>query len=484
MKKLIAWFRGIKIRTWIILGVVIVVIGIVLGLRLRGQNQAQAALYQTQPAARGSLIASVGATGTVRARQTATLSWQTTGTIGTVGVQPGDPVKAGDVLAALEATSLPQNVILAQADLVTAQKNLDDLINSKTAQANAQLALANAQSDYETAQSNYAYNTTQRATSETIADAKAQLVLDQKYVDAMQRLYNNTSNLEDDNPARANAYNNLYNAWKTQDRDIALYNWYTGKPTDTELAQLTGKLALAKATLEDAQRSWDLVKNGPAQSDVDAAQARVNAELAIVAQAKLTAPFGGTVTEVDGLVGDQVAPGKSAFRIDDLSKMLVDVQVSEVDINSVRIGQKVTLTFDASQGKTYNGTVVTVAQAGDVSQGAVNFTVTVELADADAQVKPGMTAAVTVIVKQLDNVLLVPNGAVRLVNNQQVVYVLANGVVQEVPITLGATSDTVSQVLTGGLKVGDPIILNPPSTLFTRRTGGGGGGVFGGGGGG
>ncbi len=159
--------------------------------------------------------------------------------------------------------------------------------------------------------------------------------------------------------------------------------------------------------------------------------------------------------------------------------MQVDVQVSEVDINSVNVGQPVTLTFDAISGLSYSGKVVEVAQAGDTIQGAVNFTVTVELTNADSNVKPGMTAAVNITVQQLNNVLLVPNRAVRLVNNQRVVYILLNGKAQEVSITLGASSDTMSEVASSNLKAGDLIILNPPSTLFNQPNGGG--GPFGGG---
>ena len=180
------------------------------------------------------------------------------------------------------------------------------------------------------------------------------------------------------------------------------------------------------------------------------------------------------------MVGDQVSPGTKAFRVDDLSHMKVDVQVSEVDINSVQVGQAVTLSFDAISGKVYTGKVVEVAQAGDPVQGAVNFTVTVELTSPDAKVKPGMTAAVTITVKQISNVLLVPNRAVRLVESQRVVYVLRNGQAEEVAITLGASSDTQSEVVSTNLKAGDLIILNPPSTLFTRPDGSG-GGPFGGG---
>ncbi len=221
---------------------------------------------------------------------------------------------------------------------------------------------------------------------------------------------------------------------------------------------------------------------GQLYSKLEQAKLAVQTAQANLDAAKLTAPFGGTVTEVSGMVGDQVSPGTKAFRIDDLSQMKVDVQVSEVDINSVQVGQPVTLTFDAIAGKAYTGKVVEVAQAGDSVQGAVNFTVTVVLTDPDKSVKPGMTAAVTITVKQMNNVLLVPNRAVRLVDNQRVVYILVNGQPEEVNVTLGASSDTMSEVVSSDLKVGDLIILNPPSTLFNRPNGGGGGGgPFGGG---
>jgi len=88
---------------------------------------------------------------------------------------------------------------------------------------------------------------------------------------------------------------------------------------------------------------------------------------------------------------------------------------------------------------------------------------------------------VTITVKQINNVLLIPNRAVRLVDSQRVVYILRNGQAEQVNITLGASSDTMSEVVSTNLKAGDLIILNPPSTLFTRPSGGSGGRTFGGG---
>jgi HlyD family secretion protein len=161
------------------------------------------------------------------------------------------------------------------------------------------------------------------------------------------------------------------------------------------------------------------------------------------------------------LPGDQVSAGANAFRLDDLTSLLVDAEVSEVDINSVEIGQPVTLSFDAILGKEYHGKVVKVAQTGMSVQGVVNFKVTVEMIDADEDVKPGMTAAATITTLELQDVLLIPNRATRLVDGSRVVYLLVDGQPVQTEVSLGASSDTMSVVTGGDVKEGDVIILNP-----------------------
>ena len=117
----------------------------------RGRSQ-PGAEFQTVKIERGTLTATVGATGTVRARQSAVLAWQSAGTVDQVSARVGERVDEGDVMATLASTSLPQNIILAQADLVEAQKALDDLLHSDTARAQALIAVQQAQDALETAQ--------------------------------------------------------------------------------------------------------------------------------------------------------------------------------------------------------------------------------------------------------------------------------------------------------------------------------------------
>ena len=418
------FFSRFSRRAWIIFGVVVAAILLIVFFVTRSNNNAQPA-FQTAKVERGNLVATVGATGTVRARQSAVLIWQTTGVVDKVNVEVGDRVTRDQVLASLDKASLNQNIILAEADLASAQKALDDLKNSNTASAQAARTLDSAETAYKKA---YDYR----------MELNGKISITETYIEngALKR------------------------------------RTYKGYADEETIKDADEKLALAKAQLDDARRAYDRVKNGPDPADIAAAEARVDAAQATLNMARVAAPFDGTVTQATSVAGDQVSTGQTAFRIDDLSHLLVDVQVSEVDINTVAVGQPATLTFDAILGKEYHGQVVEVGQAGDTIQGVVSFVVTVELTDADELVKPGMTTAVNIVVQEIKDVILIPNRAVRLVNDERVVYLLQNGAAVKVKIRIGSSSDTMSALVDGEIKEGDEIILNPPNAF---------GGPFGGG---
>jgi HlyD family secretion protein len=404
-------------RTLIVL--LIVLIGVSAFLFTRRTNADTASQFQTATIQRGNLTATIGATGTVRARQTAVLIWQAAGTVDTVNVKVGDNVPADFVMAYLTKTSLPQSVIMAEADLVDAQKALDELLSSTTPQAESIVALREAQEAYDKA-----------------ANWRQEL--------------NGKIHIKEIR------YKKIFG------RTVPVLKEYRGYASKETIAKADEDLAVAKAKLDDAQREFDRLKNGADAVDIAAAQARVDAAQATLNLARVITPFAGTVTEAYPLPGDQVAAGATAFRMDNLSSLLVDVEVSEVDINSVSNGQPVTLSFDAILGKEYHGEVVEVAQTGTVVQGVVNFKVTVELTDADQDVKPGMTAGVNIVVNEMQDVVLVPNRAVRLVDGERVVYLLVDGQSVMTDISLGASSDTVSVVAGGDVEEGDTVILNPP----------------------
>jgi len=486
MKKLVVnlWvkIRAGFMKTWqyarkhklisfaVLAGLVIVALLIGRGMRQRADAVGS---YQTALVERGTLTATVGATGTARANQSAVLVWQASGRVEQVYAAVGDAVEGDQLLANLLSTSLSQSLILAQADLVSARRNLDTLMESDLQRAQAQLNLVNAQKAYDSADATLSMllGVNRGGTSEDILNARSQVTIAQNNLNQAESLYNSLSDRPDDDVQKAQAYTNLYNARIALTRAKNSLNFFLLVPSGRDIELARAKLALGEAQLEDAQREWDRLKDGPDPDDILAAQARVDAALASVQMAEIHAPFAGTITSAEPIPGDLVSPGASAFRVDDLSRLLVDVQLTEVDINRVQPGQPVLVTFDAALGQEYHGEVVEVAQVGVPVQGAVYFDVTIELTDADERVRPGMTAAVTITVQQLEDVLLVPNRAVRLVNGQRVVYVLRGNQLEQVDITLGSTSDLVSEVVDGGLQVGDQIVLNPPTSFFQQGEG-------------
>jgi len=459
---------------WGIIGgalILVIIVSIVLSNRAKA---AAANTYQTVTLEKGQLTALVGATGTVRALQTATLAWETNGRIEAINVKIGDKVTAGEDLATLAQSSLSPSIILAQADLVTAQRNLDDLRNSTVAKAQAQDTLAKAQQAYSKALGNRLFSNRNRATNQDLVDqASAAVVLAKDKVDKAEDYYKKFEERKDDDPQKAAALNSLANARQNLDQATKNLNYYLDVPDNIEVSLSDADVALTKAQLEDALREWNRLKDGPDPSDIAAAEARVASAQATLDMAKLTSPFNGTVTEIDSLVGDLVNAGTVTFRIDNINQLLVDVNLQEADINSVKPGQTAVLTFDAIPNKEYTAKVTEVARVGNTMNGVVNFKVTLQLLNADEQVLPGMTAAVNITVSQLENILTVPNRSVRLVNGQQTIYVLRAGVPVAVNIQIGATSDTVSELLSGDVKEGEQIILNPPSSFISLMSSGG-----------
>ncbi|MBI5354412.1 MAG: efflux RND transporter periplasmic adaptor subunit [Chloroflexi bacterium] len=464
------FFTKLSRRTWIIIGVAAAIVVAVIFINSRAGNNT-AAVYQTTSATRGNLVAIIGATGTVRAKQTAVMTWQTTGTVESVNVKVGDSVPADFVMAGLAKTSLSQNIIMAEADLASAKTNLENLLNSNVNLAQAEQTLASANQAVEDAQKKVDSLDFRRASDDLISQTEDEITLAKRQVSRAEDAYNNVKHLKDGDPLKAQLELNLINARFSLNQKIATLEWYLGKPSELDAAQYRAALSVALAQQIDAQREYDRLNSGNV-IEIASAQARVDAAQATLNMAIIKAPFPGIVTESYPLPGDQVGGGTKAFRLDNLSSLYVDVEVSEVDINSVAVGQTTTLSFDAILDKDYHGKVVEVANVGNTVAGVVNFTVTVELTDADEYVKPGMTAAVSVVVQEVKDVILIPNRAVRLVNEERVVYVLVNGRPVEVKVTLGASSDTMS-VLTGGdLKEGDLIILNPPSIMMGGPFGG------------
>ncbi len=486
-----------KQKTWIAVGVsAVVIIGAVLVfMSVRAQNSNNSAsAYQTTTVQLGTLTSSVDGSGTVASPQSASLAWQTSGQVGDVRVQIGSQVKAGDVLATLLQDSKTQSDL--EAALVTAQENLAQL-TSPEAIANAKLAITTAEANVTNAQ--YGVNNLKYwQNNSLIQNQYASVVIAKANLDKAQAAYD-SAHVGDyiNNAGEAALYQALYNARQAYDTAENNYSTYSQKPTQRQIDAAQANLDLTNATLAQDKTYLAALTGGsvPADASGTALLQLKQAQLAVqTAQQNLdattlTAPFDGTITQAAAVPGAVISAGTMVFRIDNLSTLVVAVKVTEIDINGIKVGQPATITFNAIPNKTYEGKVIQTDLAGTVGQNSTTFSVNVQITNADAQIKPGMAANVTIRTNQVDNALLVPSTSIFTDNNgQQYVYLIQNGTPTTVPVTVGAVSDTTTQVTNNALKEGDTIILSFASTSTTNSGGfrlgglGGLGGVPGGGG--
>jgi HlyD family secretion protein len=466
-------------KIWITAGVsVVVLIAVVLVvIAIRNQNSSSTSVanFQTTTVQRGTLTSTVEGTGTVASTQSVALSWLASGQVDQVNSQIGDQVKAGDILGTLLLSSLTQSSL--ESNLVTAQENLAEM-TSPSAIASAQAAVASNEQALIKAQ--YSRDSLNVHNQGAVTNALAGVTLAKSNLDNAQSNYDRYVNLPDTDTSKALAYQGLYGAQQRYNTALYTYNILSGHASQITIASADAALALAKANLEESKTylaaltgevvpanatGTSLLKLNQARLAVETAQSNLDA-------AKLSAPFDGTVTQENAIQDAVVSTGSQAFRIDNLSSLVVAVQVTEIDINGIKAGQPATITFDAIPNKSYIGKVVKSDLAGTVGQNSVNFTVTVQVIDTDALIKPGMAANVTITTNQVENALLIPSTSIFTdTSGQQYVYLIQNGVSTTVPVTVGAVSDTTSQVTNDTLKEGDTIVLSFAST--TSSSGGG-----------
>jgi HlyD family secretion protein len=433
-----------------------------------------------------TMSSTIDTSGTISAKQLTTLSWGTSGIVGSVNVSVNDEVKADDIVMALDPTTAPSDVIAANETLTSAKQALEDAQQSNTSSAAAEKALADAQSAYNTALANY-WNATDGGTigtEEQIKLYQAKYYQAQNNVTDKQKIYNKYKDLDDSNNDKAKAQEALQQAIIARDEAKATMDYYMSTPSPADIQDLKAALDVAKAALEDAQRAYDRVKDGPNADDIASAQAQVDAAQATVNLQYVIAPFDGEVAAILTQEGDQVAEGDSAIIIVNRSTLYVDVSIDETDISRVKLGDTATITFDASPDITATGKVTFINPVGASSSGVVNYTVRVTLDASDPAILLGATATIEIDTGAAESLLTVPVAAVMTDDsgNEYVIRVKSDGSTEQVAVTSGTVVGT-SVVVTGDLAAGDVVELNSSTTSATATSSSSGLNILGGGGG-
>jgi len=275
-----------------------------------------------------------------------------------------------------------------------------------------------------------------------------------------------------------------------------------------DVTEESGRLAVANAqqgvvSAQNAldQASSDRPSNISAQAgQVTAAQAAVDTAQRNLDDTTLRAPVDGTVSAVNGTVGEFVgastgtsalAPGTDAtlpgtngvasaaaaqaaatptrpggtqfLVLDNVDEFQVVTAYNESDAAAIAPGQKVRLTFDAVPDLEITGSVLSVSPTATAISGVISYYVTVVLPKGDPRLKSGMTAQAEVLTKEIPGVLAVPSAAVRTQNGTSVVTVLdSDGTQRTVTVQTGATGDGKTQILSG-VTEGQQVVL--PATL-------------------
>ncbi len=186
----------------------------------------------------------------------------------------------------------------------------------------------------------------------------------------------------------------------------------------------------------------------------------------------ITAPISGTIIEKDAKVGDAVKTGDTLCIVYDLSYLEMSINVDELQISSISVGQQVQITADAVPDKTYVGTVTRVSMKGKSDGGTTTYPVTIRIDDTDG-LRPGMNANAEIVVAEAKNALVVPNAAVVrgsyvLVTKDSPSAANADTAMEApegfvyVPVKTGVSDDDYTQIVSG-IQEGDTIGYDPSS---------------------
>jgi RND family efflux transporter MFP subunit len=206
-----------------------------------------------------------------------------------------------------------------------------------------------------------------------------------------------------------------------------------------------------------------------AEQSLTTSAASLNYAQQQAAKRNVASPIDGTVNQINVKNGDNLGASSSThvapIIVGDLSTLQAQVQVNEVDVSNVKIGQKATLTFDALPDFSDTGSVVKVDSLGTTTQGVVTYNVTISLDTLDSRIKPDMSVTADVVTSIAQDVITVPLSAVKTQSGSSYVEVLNDSTPIRVPVQTGASNDTSIEITSG---------INPGDKVITQTIGGSG----------
>jgi len=471
---------------------------------------------------RGTIAATVNATGSIEPEAFASLSFGAPGTVRQVNVIRGQQVSAGDILAALNADELSlalqqaedalriqqltleqaQNGEPSEATLAAAQADID-AANGNLAVAEAQLAAAQAAVSQAVAQKNILLA---GASESQIAAAEQQVTAARLQQEAAQNAYNQnllcvtitdaTGQQQLECPGLGPAEQQLRISLESANAALELAqaqltDLQSGpRPADIQAADAAiaaanaqvagaeGGVVVAEANVARAEAAYARLLEGPTETEIAILEAQVaaaetNRDLAQLAleQATIVAPMDGEIANILINAGEQTAPGAPAIMLVNKEAFHIEVSVDEIDIDQIALEQLVEITLDAIPDQIVNGRIVDIAPtAVATGAGVVTYLVTINIEPGQTiPLRPGMTANASIVVEEIEDVLIIPNWSVRLDRESGLAFVnklTADGQIVEVPVETGLRNEQFSELLSG-LEAGEIVVVTNEREEFS-----------------
>lgn len=478
-----------------------------------------------QPAT--ALVSEVSASGNIALVAQQAVAPVVSGAVKSIAVKVGDQVEAGDTLLTIDTVTLERavkraeldmesrrnaleqlnepatdaEIALAQATLAEAQQNLVDVMDGPNEDevAAARASLASAWSKYNELQA----GPSQAELTQLSADLKKAEVA----LAVARRAYDQIAWRNDTGMTSQAA--DLQDATIDYERAKAAYEESVAAADDSEVqsaistarnAEVTlddllnspteAEVAAAQAQMADAEANLADLMAGPTESETREAeialeQALVDLEEAYnnLAAATLVAPTSGAVLAVNAGVGERVSEGATLVMLADTSQLELTINVAELDIPQLAIGQSAVVEIDALSGQQFEGEITNIAPSSESESGVVYYPVTIRLTDSDlSKVRAGMTAVATVQNTETagQDGWLVPTTAIQTENNQSIVMVARGDQTIPINVTPGAVQGEWTLVQSPDLQAGDQVVGTVASFLdsdqpFGPRGGPGGG---------
>lgn len=486
--------------------VVLLIIGF---FAFRG-NGNTAANIQSENVRRQDLKQTVLATGQVTSQTDLSLSFKSSGIVSRVSIKVGDKAKTGQILANLDQRDQAARLTQARGSLAQARANLQKVLDGASSQevAVAQVALDSAKSVLETTKTqqevlvNNAYkallNSTLEARESSGNIGSVTVNVSGYYTGKEQGQYKITlyasqiggrfqySGIESGNGIISTSPQplgtkglfitfsgttdiNFNNSWIVEVPNTSAANYVTNyNAYQAALETQKSQVSAAENSVASAQANLDLKKAQARPADVAAAQAQVTSALGQVQLAEadlentiIRAPADGTITKVDAKVGQQAMASTPLIVLQDVGNLHVEANVSEANIALLKPSQEVELTFDAlGLDRKFTGKVQAVDPASTVVSGVVNYKVTIAL-DKIEEIKPGMTANLTVKTAEKPGVIAIPQRAILNKDGKKKVRVVTDSKTKaytEIEVSTGLEGDGGLVEVTSGLNENQEIV--------------------------